>query len=122
MATTLAIVALALLLTGAATATVYALPVAPQVNGVQVQAQTQNGDMDQTQDRLRLQDCDGNMTQAHDMLRVHSRDCAQNRTGEGNGNCNRDGSESITGHMYMHQNRLCEQVSTCIQNRNEPAQ
>lgn len=114
MVTTLAIIALALLLTGAATATVYALPIMPQVNG----AQAQNGDLIQTQDRLRLQDCDRDTTQTQDRLRL--RDCTQNRTRKGNGYCNNGGSESMAGHMY--QNRLCEQAGVCSQNGNGSAQ
>ena len=114
MATTLAIIMLALLVTGVATATVYALPIIQQVNA----AQAQNGDMTQSQDRLRLRDCSqsGDMTQTQQRLRL--RDCAQtcDCTCEGPCTCNQGNPETATGNTY--QNQFCEQTCLCAQNRN----
>ena len=96
MATTLAIIVFALLLTGVATATMYALPIIQQASA----AQAQKGDMTQTQDRLRLRDCSQNC------------DCSC----EGNGPSYQGGSETTMGNMY--QNRFCEQTCIRSQNRN----
>ena len=91
MATTLAILVFALLITGVATATVYALPVIQQV----IAAQTQNGEMMQSQQRLQFREC------------IQNCEC----TCEGTCTCNQIGSETANGETY--QNQLCEQ--TCEQ-------
>ena len=114
MATTLAIIVLALLVTGVATATVYALPIIQQANA----AQAQNGDMTQSQDRLRQRDCsqNGGMTQTQQRLQL--RDCTQtcDCTCEGPCASNQGDSEIATGNTY--QNQFCEQTCLCAQNRN----
>ncbi|MCW4038470.1 MAG: hypothetical protein NWF13_07020 [Candidatus Bathyarchaeota archaeon] len=78
MATTLSIVVLVLLLTGVATATVYALPIISQVTA----DQASNGDVTQIQDRERK----GEMMQMQDRLRL--REGSQN----GNGPCEESGT------------------------------
>ena len=114
MATALTILVLALLITGVAIATVYALPIIQQADA----AQAQNGDMTQSQDRLRQRDCsqNGGMTQIQQRLQL--RECAQNCdcTCEGTCVCNQGDSETATGNTY--QNQFCEQTCLCAQNRN----
>jgi len=104
MAKTLAILVLALLITGVATATVYALPLIEQVNA----AQAQNRDMTQSQSQLRQRDCtqSGEMTQTREMLQL--RTCLQNGecTGGGSCVCNQGDLETVNRETY--QNRLCE--------------
>jgi len=113
MTTTLTILVVALLITGVATATVYALPIIQQAYA----AQTQNGDMTPSQDRLRQRDCSqsGAMTQTRERLQL--RDCAQNCncTSEGTCTCSQGDSETAVGNTY--QNQTCEQTSAHIQNR-----
>ena len=114
MATTLAIIMLALLVTGVAIATVYALPIIQQANA----AQAQNGDMTQSQDRLRQRDCSqsGEMTQTQQRLQL--RECTQNCDCTCEGPCasNQGDSETAIGNTY--QNQFCEQACLCTQNRN----
>ena len=106
MATTLAILVFALLITGVATATVYALPVIQQADA----AQTQNGDGPQSQTRLQERDCSqtGEMTQTRERLQL--RECAQNCNCEGDCTCNQGNSETANGEVYQYQ--FCEQ--TCL--------
>ena len=114
MATTFSIIVLALLLTGAAATTVYALPIISQVTA----AQASNGDGNQTQDQQQMQDRErkGDMTQTQDRLRL--RDGSQNCNGqcEGSGTSNQGSSEQTAGDRC--QNQYCEQTRVRSQNRN----
>jgi len=115
MATTLAIIAFALLFTGVATATLYALPIIPQVNG----AQAQNGDVVQAQDQQQLLDRDRTRDMTQTQARLRLRDCSENCDCpcEGSGLSNQGGLEQTTGNMY--QNRFCEQTCVRSQYRNQ---
>ena len=112
MATALTILVFALLITGVATATVYALPIIQQANA----AQAQNRDMTQTQDRLRQRDCaqSGEMTQTRERLQL--RECSQDCTCEGTCTCNQGDVATANGEAY--QNQFCEQTGVRSQNRN----
>ena len=108
MATIMAILPLALLLTGAITATAYAIPTLAQPNG----DLNQDRESTQTQDRLRTLDRDGNMSQTRQRMQMQecNRDC--------NGNClsngpNGQGSPAQAENQYR--NRLCEQANICVQ-------
>ena len=114
MATTLAILVFALLITGVATATVYALPIVQQATA----AQAQNGDMTQLQDRLRQRDCSQSGETIQSQQRLQLRDCSQNCdcTCEGICSCNQSNPETAMGNTY--QNQVCEQTCLRAQNRN----
>ena len=106
MATTLAILVFALLITGVATATVYALPVIQQVTA----AQTQNGDMMQSQSQLRQRECSQSGETVQLQQRLQLRECIQKCECmcEGTCTCNQSGSETANRETY--QNQLCEQM------------
>ena len=115
MASTVAILVLALLITGVVTITLYAVPIIQQADAVQVK----NGDMMQSQTQRRLRDCSqsGEMTQNQERLQL--RECAQNCEClcEESGLSNQGDSEQTVGNMY--QNRFCEQTCICSQHRNQ---
>jgi len=102
MATIIAFLALALLLTGAVTATAYAVPMVTGSNG----DLTQNGDG--TQERLRTRDCSGDMLQTQERMQLREREQDCNSTGNGP-----NGQGSPAENQY--QNRLCEQVRSRVQ-------
>jgi len=115
MPSTLAIIVVALLLTGVWTATVYALPLIQQMSGAQIQ----NRDVIQSQDRLCLRACSqsGAITQTQERFRLN--ECSQNcecLCDEGSVRTQGD-LEQIAGNAY--QNRLGEQVCICSQHRNQ---
>jgi hypothetical protein len=112
MASTLTILVLALLITGVAIATVYALPIIQQADA----AQAQKGDMTQAQTRLQCRDCSqsGEMTQNRERLQLRA--CSQNCTCDGDGNCAQGDSDPVNGETY--QNQFCEQLCVRSQNRN----
>ncbi|MDQ1281585.1 MAG: hypothetical protein QG670_2850 [Thermoproteota archaeon] len=99
MATTLVILVFALLITGVAAATVYALPIIQQANA----AQAQNGDMTQAQDRLQQRDCSQSREMIQLRQRLQLRECTQNCDGAGEGicACNQGGSETANGESYQ---------------------
>ena len=101
-----AILVLALLIAGVATATVYALPIIGQVNA----AQAQNGDMTQSQSQLRQRDCtqSGEMTQTRERLQLRA--CAQNGECTCGGPCARNQGDLETANGETYQNQLCEQT------------
>lgn len=106
MATPLTILVLALLITGVATATVYALPMIQQADA----AQAQKGDLTQLQTRLQQRDCSqsGEMTQSRERLQL--KECSHNC------NCTQGDSDTANGETY--QNLFCEQLCVRSQNRN----
>ena len=112
MQTSLTILVLALLVTGVATATVYALPIIQQADA----ANAQNGNMAQSQSQLRQRDCaqSGEMAQTQQRLRLRActqdGECTCERV-----RCNQDGSETANGETY--QNQLCEQSCQQFQYR-----
>ena len=114
MATTLSIVVLALLLTGVAITTVYALPIISQATA----AQASNGDGTQTQNQQQMQDRErkGDMTQTQDRLRLRDGSQNYNCLCEGSGTSAQGSLEQTAGDM--HQNKYCEQTRVCSQNRN----
>ncbi len=111
MTTTGTIIVLALLITGVATATIYAVPVLQQAYA----AGTQNGDRMQSQDHLRLQDCALNGETTQTQLKLQLRDC--DCTCEGPCDCNQSDSAPATGSAYQSHTS----IQTCLrtQNRNQ---
>ena len=112
MATTLTILVLALLITGVTTATVYALPIIQQTDA----AQTQNGDLTQSQTRFQQRDCSqsGEMMQTRERLQL--RECAQNCNGEGDFTGIQGDSDTTNDEAYQYQ--FCSQNCIRTQNRN----
>ena len=94
MATIIAFLALALLLTGVVATTVYAAPVIAGLKGDQ--------DMDQTRDQVRLRDCSGEMHQTQERLQLRDGSCG----------C----TENCQGGQTQTQNQLREQARNSIQN------
>jgi hypothetical protein len=113
MTSALTIFVLALLVTGVATATIYAVPIIQQADA----AQAQNGDMTQSQSQCGQRDCtqSGEMTQTQERLQLRA--CAQNGecTCEGPCACNQGDPETANGETY--QNQLCEQTGQQFQYR-----
>ena len=105
MATMLAVLALALLLTGAATATAYAAPILTRSQG------NMNSDGTKDQTRLRTRDCSGakEMTQAGTMLQT--REQARNCSGDCECECLGSGPNSEVG---PEQNQYQSQAQNCF--------
>jgi len=105
MATMLAVLALALLLTGAATATAYAAPMLAGSQG------NMNGKGTRDQDRLRTRDCSGaqEMTQAGTMLQT--REQARNCSADCECECLVSGPNSEVGPV---QNQYQSQAQNCF--------
>ena len=114
MATTFSIVVLALLLTGVAATTVYALPIISQVTA----AQASNGEGIQSQGQQQLQDRGrkGDMTQTQDRLRLRDGSQNCNCICDGSGTSAQGSSEQTAGNMC--QNQYCEQTRVRSQNKN----
>jgi hypothetical protein len=109
-----AILVVTLLVTGVATATVYAVPILQQTYA----AQTQNGERTQSQDRLQLQDCaqSGEMTQTHQWLQL--RDCAPTCDGACEGPCACNQGDSAPAMSNAYQNHVAEQTCLRAQHQN----
>ena len=105
MAKILAVLLLGLMLTGAVTATVYALPNLDQ---------DRIADETQTESRLQQRNCDREMMQKQ--YRLQMRECNQNCNCTCNGpNCRASSELEVQG---MYQNCVCEQTYNHAQNRN----
>ncbi len=115
MTTTGTIIVLALLITGVATATVYAVPVLQQAYA----AGTQSGDRMQSQDHLRLQDGTLSGEMAQTQLRRQLSECTQtcDCTCEGPCDCNQSDSAPATGSAY--QNHVSLQTCLRTQHRSQ---
>jgi len=105
MATAVAFLALALLVTGAVTATAYAIPIIAQASG--------DLDGEMMQDRLQMRDChqDGNMTRMMGRMHMQSQDHAGPNLGNGH-----HGGENSAPAQNQSRSSPSAQMRHCIQN------